>query len=69
VIVDLLAQKIASGEVPDFLKEKKILKINLGELLSDSQYRGQFEQKVSALLKEAANPDVLLFIDEIHNIK
>jgi ATP-dependent Clp protease ATP-binding subunit ClpA len=55
--------------VPDFLKGKKILKINLGELLSDSQYRGQFEQKVSTLLKEAANPEVLLFIDEIHNIK
>ncbi|MDR2540678.1 MAG: AAA family ATPase [Candidatus Peribacteria bacterium] len=67
-MAELLAQKITAGEVPDFLKNKKILKVNLGELISGSKFRGEFEERVSALIQEAKKPEVLLFIDEFHNI-
>ncbi len=67
-IVEGLAQKIAAGEVP-VLKGKRIISLDISALLAGTQYRGQFEARVTKLLKELeANPDVILFIDEMHQI-
>jgi len=65
--VDLLAQKIVAGEVPD-LKDKKILSVNLGELVAGTSHRGVFEERVTALIKEAQDPNVLLFINDFHDV-
>lgn len=69
VMIDLLTQRICDGNVPMFLRDKEILRINLGELLSGSKYRGEFEEKVSELLTLVKNSHgkVILFIDEFHN--
>lgn len=69
-IVELLAQKIVSWDVPDFLKDKQIMKINLGSLISWSKYRGEFEERITSILQTIKNSNgkIILFIDEIHNI-
>ena len=68
-IVEGLAQLIAKGEVPDELKNKKIYSIDMGALLAGTKYRGEFEERLKALIEEAKNrDDVILFIDEIHNL-
>ncbi len=69
-IVEGLAKKIVDGDVPDSLKGKKILSLDLGALLAGAKYRGEFEDRLKALIKEveASAGNVILFIDELHTI-
>lgn len=68
-IVEGLAEKINLGQVPDFLKNKTIFSVDVGSLLAGAKYRGDFEGRLKNILKEAkADPNIILFIDEIHNI-
>ena len=67
-IAEGLAVKIVRGEVPDELKSKRVLSLDLVNLISDTKYRGEFEKRVKALVDEiiAAKRQVILFIDEVH---
>lgn len=68
-IAEGLAQKIAEGDVPKNLKDKKIIMIDMGAMVAGTKYRGEFEQRIRSLIKEMeSNKDVILFIDEIHTI-
>lgn len=69
-IVEGLAQRIVRKDVPDNLKEKTIFSLDMGALIAGAKYRGEFEERLKAVLKEVKNSDgrILLFIDEIHNI-
>jgi ATP-dependent Clp protease ATP-binding subunit ClpA len=68
-LVEGLAQKIVSGEVPAKLRHLRIFALDLGALLAGTRYRGDFEERLKAVLKElAAIPGAVLFIDEIHTI-
>ena len=69
-IVEGLAQKIISGQMPESLKEKEIIALDLGSLVAGTKYRGEFEDRVKALLKELdrAGGRYLLFIDELHTL-
>ena len=68
-VIEGLAQRIISGEVPDSLKNDKILALDLGALLAGASYRGEFEDRLKKVLKEIEEKtdDLMLFIDEIHN--
>lgn len=69
-VIEGLAQRIISGEVPDSLKNDKILALDLGALLAGASYRGEFEERLKKVLKEIEDKtdDLMLFIDEIHTI-
>ncbi|MEO0168467.1 MAG: ATP-dependent Clp protease ATP-binding subunit, partial [candidate division WOR-3 bacterium] len=68
-IVEGLAQRIVKGEVPDELKDKRILALDLAGIVAGTKYRGQFEERIKAIIQEATNaPDVILFIDELHTL-
>ena len=68
-VVEGLAEKIANNEVPDELKKKKILSLDISMLLAGSKYRGDFEERMKKCLNEAQkNKNIILFIDEIHMI-
>ncbi len=69
-IVEGLAQRIVSGDVPETLKEKQILMLDLGSLIAGTKFRGEFEDRLKAFVKEIkqASGNLLLFIDEIHTI-
>ncbi len=69
-IAEGLALKIAQGEVPDDLKGKRVLALDLTGLISDTKYRGEFEKRVKGLLAElaAAHRHIILFIDEVHTL-
>jgi len=68
-IVEGLAKKIAVGDVPDNLKNKKIFSLDIGSLIAGTKYRGEFEKRMKAVLKELKKYDEpILFIDEIHMI-
>ncbi len=69
-IVEGLAQRIASGEVPDSLKNKKLLGLDMGALVAGTKFRGEFEERFKALLKEItdAEGEIILFIDELHTL-
>jgi ATP-dependent Clp protease ATP-binding subunit ClpC len=68
-IVEGLALKISSGEVPELLKKKRLVSVELGGMVAGTKYRGQFEERMRALIKEIeTSSDVILFIDEFHTI-
>ncbi|MFA5211159.1 MAG: ATP-dependent Clp protease ATP-binding subunit [Patescibacteria group bacterium] len=68
-IVEGLAKKISEKKVPEFLKRKKILSLDLTSLISGTIYRGEFESRLKQIIDECAkNPNYILFIDELHNI-
>jgi ATP-dependent Clp protease ATP-binding subunit ClpC len=68
-IVEGLAQKIADGDIPEILRDKKVLQLNMGNLVAGTKYRGEFEERMRKLVKELSDArDVILFIDEIHTI-
>jgi ATP-dependent Clp protease ATP-binding subunit ClpB len=69
-IVEGIAQRIAAGDVPESLKDKKILALDLGALIAGSKYRGEFEDRLKSVLKEveAAAGGIVLFIDELHTL-
>jgi ATP-dependent Clp protease ATP-binding subunit ClpC len=68
-IVEGLAQMIASGEVPEVLKNKRIVQLNIGNLVAGTKYRGEFEERMRKLIKEVRDSkDVIVFIDEIHTL-
>jgi len=69
-IVEGLAQKIIKGDVPESLKDKEIISLDLGSLVAGTKYRGEFEDRVKALLKEInrASDRYILFIDELHTL-
>lgn len=69
-IVEGLAQRIATGDVPDTLKDKRIVQLDLGALIAGAKYRGEFEERLKAVLKEvtSAEGQIILFIDEIHTL-
>src|SRR4051812_43401111 len=69
-IVEGLALRIVNGDVPEALKNKRLMSLDLGAMVAGSKYRGEFEERLKAVLKEieSANGEIILFIDEMHTL-
>src|SRR4030081_1926132 len=69
-IVEGLARRIIDGDVPEGLKNKRLIALDLGAMVAGAKYRGEFEERLKAVLKEiaAAQGELILFIDELHTL-
>src|SRR3989338_5085588 len=69
-IVEGLAQRISAGTVPESLRDKRLLVLNMGSLVAGTKYRGEFEQRFDDIIKEATKSDnqIIIFIDELHTV-
>ena len=69
-IVEGLAQRIIKGDVPEGLKQKRVVVLDMGALVAGAKFRGEFEERLKAVLKEiqSSQGDILLFIDELHTV-
>lgn len=69
-IVEGLAHRIVDRDVPDSMKERKLLELDLGQLVAGAKYRGEFEERLKAIIKEIkeSNGEIILFIDELHTV-
>ncbi len=69
-IVEGLAQRILRGDVPESLKDRKLVSLDMGALIAGAKYRGEFEERLKAVLKEvqASEGDIIMFIDELHTV-
>ena len=69
-IVEGLAHRIINGDIPDDLEDKEIYALDMGALIAGAKYKGEFEERLKAVIKEVTNADgnIILFIDEIHTL-
>src|SRR5204863_1191970 len=69
-IVEGLAQRIVSGDVPESLRDRRLVALDIGAMVAGSKYRGEFEDRLKAVLKEIADAEgqIVVFIDELHTI-
>ena len=69
-IAEGLAQRIEKGDVPEGLKNKKLISLDMGALIAGAKYRGEFEERLKAVLDEVTRSEgqILLFIDELHTV-
>ena len=67
-VVEGLAARISTNQVPELLKNKQIYTLDLAALVAGSKYRGEFEERLKKVMKEIMQGDIILFIDELHNL-